>query len=206
MNAKESLILYWEKSTIVTDKKVVDAFKKIKRENFILQKDKDQVYNDTALSLICGSTLSQPTTIMVMLQAVELKPNLKVLEIGTGSGYTAALLNELVKPRGKVFTIEIYPDLVDFAKRNLKKENVTDVEVVVGDGKQGLESEAPFDRILVNASTEHIPEILLEQLKVGGILLAPIGPEYGQKLIKFTKEKTKIKEEVLGDFTFIKLQ
>ncbi len=195
---------YWTKSGLVKDKNLLKAFEKIRRENFVSPKHKEASYEDIALPLGFGSTISQPSTIMIMLQALELKKGLKVLEIGTGSGYTAALISEITKTT--VYSIEIVSELVEIAENNLKKEKIKNVEFFCVDGSKGLKEFAPYDRILVNAACKEIPKELLKQLKVKGIMVAPIGKEHSQKMIKFTKEKNKIKEEYLGEFVFVSMQ
>lgn len=201
---KENLLEYWIGNDIVKNKKIIQAFKKVKRENFVLPEHKENTYDDIALPLIKGSTISQPTTIMIMLEALDLKPGNKVLEIGTGSGYTAALISEIIGPEGKVYTLDIIPELIELTKKNL--ENSRNIEILLKDGSEGLKEFAPYDRILVNAACKEIPNTLVKQLKTNGTLVLPLGPEYHQKLVKFTKEKTRLKEEILGDFVFVPLQ
>ncbi|MCX8147471.1 MAG: methyltransferase domain-containing protein, partial [Candidatus Woesearchaeota archaeon] len=141
--------------------------------------------------------------IMIMLQALEPKESDKVLEIGTGSGYNAALLSKLVK---KVVTTEIIPELVEYAKKNLKKAGIKNVEVFHSDGSRGHKKEAPYDKIIVTAACPEIPLPLIEQLKENGIIVAPVGPLYSQKMIKGTKKKGKLVLEELGDFVFVPLK
>ncbi len=205
MNKKE-LVAHWLDSGLVSDNKLIEAFLKINRENFVTEEYKKNAYEDIALPIGYGSTISQPSTIVIMLQALELKPDQKVLEVGTGSGYTAALISKMIEPNGKIYSIDIVPELIEFAKENLKKESIDDVKIFERDGKKGLKENAPFDRILVNAACEEIPKELINQLKTNGILVAPIGPMYNQKMIKLTKEENKLKEEYLGDFVFVKLR
>lgn len=203
---KESILEFWNRTGLVTNTKLIEAFKEINRESFVPPEQKDYAYSDIALPIGYESTISQPTTIMIMLQSLELKPNQKVLEIGTGSGYTASLMSKIIEPKGKIYTIDIVPELIEFAKNNLKKENIKNVELFCRNGKEGLNEKAPFDRILVNAASKEIPQELIKQLKINGILVIPIGPDYGQKMVKFTKEKTRLREEYLGDFLFVKLK
>ncbi len=201
---KQSLINYWIKLKTITDKRVINAFKKIPRENFLPKTLKEYAYEDKPLPILKKQTISQPTTIMIMTQALEVKPGNKILEIGSGSGYQSALLSILVGKKGKILTLEIIPELVNFAKNNLKKfENV---EVIQGDGSKGYKKQAPYDRIIITAACPPIPKPLIGQLKINGILVAPIGNIYSQKMLKIIKKKNKIITKDLGDFIFVPLK
>jgi len=202
---KNSLINYWTKSGIITDKRVMEAFKKIPREEFVLKEFKDEAYSDQALPLIKGQTISQPTTVMIMTQALEVKPNHKILEIGAGSGYQTALLSFLVGKKGKVYAIERIHELVDLAKNNIKKLKIKNIKIIEGNGSKGYPKEAPFDRIIITAACKETPKALIKQLKNNGILVAPVGPAYSQKMIKLKKKKHKLERENLGDFIFVPL-
>jgi len=199
---KSTLIKQWKES--ITDNKVLEAFKKVKREDFILKQYRKMAYEDIPLPLFNDQTISQPYTVVFMLQALEVKESQKILEIGTGSGYNAALLSILVGNKGKVFTLEIIPELADFSKNNLK--NYKNVKVIKTDGSKGLQEEAPFDRIIYTAAVPKINEFILNQLKDPGIFLAPIGDEISQELIKIRKEKLQLKKENLGNFIFVPLK
>lgn len=202
---KNNLINYWTKSGIIKDKKVIEAFKKIPREEFVLKEFRDEAYSDEALPLIEGQTISQPTTVMIMTQALEVKPGQKILEVGAGSGYQACLLSCLTGEKGKVYTIERIHELVELAKSNIKKLKIKNIEIVKGDGSKGYPKEKPFDRIIITAACEEIPKELIKQLKNNGILVAPVGPRFSQKMIKLKKKKDKIEKESLGDFVFVPL-
>jgi protein-L-isoaspartate(D-aspartate) O-methyltransferase len=139
-----------------------------------------------------------------MLQALELKKNDKVLEIGTGSGYNAALMAELVKP-GIVYSLEIVKELAKSAQNNLKKANIKNVKIFNKDGSKGLQEYKPFNKIVFTAACKEIPYNLLEQLKENGILLAPVGL-YPQKMLKLIKKKEGVEIQSLGDFVFVPLQ
>ncbi len=201
---KESLIQYWKNNTIITNQKVISAFKKVKREDFILKNQRQFAYEDVPLSIGFNATISQPTTVMIMTQALEPEEGNKILEIGTGSGYQAALLSVLVGKTGKIITTEMISELADFSRKNL--ENFQNVTVILTDGSKGYEEEAPFDRILVTAASPKIPNHLYDQLKDPGILLVPAGDEYSQELIKVTKKDFQIKKESLGYFQFVPLK
>lgn len=205
MTTKQELIDYWKNKNIITNENILKAFQDVKRENFVLKEYEEGAYEDVPLPIGYESTISQPTTIMIMLQALDIKENQKVLEIGTGSGYTAALISKINK-KGKIYSIDIIPEVIEIAKKNIEKENIKNIKLFCKDGKNGLKEFAPFDRILVNAACKEIPKELISQLKINGILVAPIGPEYQQKMIKITKEKDKLNEEYLGDFVFVKMK
>jgi len=197
---KELLIKSWKNF----DKSLIDAFLKIPRENFVLEGYSNQAYADYALPILGGQTISQPTTIMLMMHYLELKKGQKVLEIGSGSGYQTALLSKIVGSKGKIYSVEIIDELVKFARKNIKKLNIKNVEIVKGDGSLGLKDYAPYDRILVTAGCPSIPKTLIEQLKENGILIAPVGSLYCQSMIKLKKNK-KITKENLGEFRFVPL-
>ena len=201
---KQSLINYWLNSKTITDKRVINAFKKIPRENFLPKNLKEYAYEDRPLPILKQQTISQPTTIMIMTQALEVKQGNKILEIGAGSGYQSALLSILVGKKGRIFTIEIIPELVKFAKNNLK--NFKNVEVIQGDGSKGYKKQSPYDRIIITAACPQIPGSLIEQLKTDGILIVPIGNIYSQKMLKIIKKKNQIITKDLGDFMFVPLK
>ncbi|MFH1592790.1 MAG: protein-L-isoaspartate(D-aspartate) O-methyltransferase [Candidatus Woesearchaeota archaeon] len=201
---KPTLLKYWEKNKLITDKEVLKAFKKVKREDFVLKQYKNQAYEDIPLPIGFNATISQPTTVMIMTQALQVKKGNKILEIGTGSGYQSALLSILVGPKGKVITTEIVPELTEFSKQNL--EQYKNIEVVQTDGSKGYEKEKSYDRIIYTAAVPKVENFILEQLKDPGIYLAPIGDEYSQELIKVTKKDLKIEKESLGYFQFVPLK
>lgn len=201
---KQHLLEYWKKTKLITDKRVLAAFERIDREDFVLDEYKKQAYEDVPLPIKADQTISQPTTIMIMTQALELKKGDKVLEIGAGSGYQAALIAEIVKP-AKVYTIEYLSELALFARQNLENVGIKNVKVICTDGSKGYDKESPYDKIIVTAACPKVPKPLLEQLKKGGILVAPVGSLYGQKMLKL-KKNDEIKVEDLGDFIFVKLK
>ncbi len=179
--AKEALMNYWKAHNIITDSHVLDAFMKVPREYFVRPGMEKHAYDDHALPIGEGQTISQPSTVMIMTQALEVEPGMKILEVGTGSGYQAALLSILAGEQGKVYTTEMIPSLFETAREKLAKyPNVTVVNV---DGSQGLKKYAPFDRIIVTAASPKIPQPLIDQLKEEGLIVAPVGSPYGQKMI-----------------------
>ena len=181
---------------------ILNAFLKVKREDFVLDEFKYLAYKDVALPILCDQTISQPSTIVYMLELLELEKRQKILEIGTGSGYNAALMAEIVEP-GKVYTIEIIKELHEFAKKNLK--NYKNIILLNQDGSLGLKEFAPFNRIIFTAACPEIPYNLVDQLKENGILVAPVGEHY-QEMIKIVKTKEGDKISNYGKFEFVKLK
>ncbi len=197
---KSSLISFWKENKIIHSEKLLEAFRKVPREKFILKEYKEQAYEDIALPLIKGQTISQPTTIMLMTQALDIKQDNKVLEIGSGSGYQAAILSYLAKD---VITTEIIPELFEYAKKNLK--SYKNVKVIKAEENLlGYPKESPYDRIIVTAASPDIPKTLLEQLKSGGILVIPVG-KFSQEMLVIKKEK-ELKIKNLGSFVFVPLK
>ena len=197
---KERLIDYWENTQLVKDKRIIQAFRKIPREDFVLEEYREQAYADTALPIIEEQTISQPSTIMIMTQALEPRQKDKVLEIGAGSGYQAALLSRLCK---KVYTVDRISAVVSLAKHNLNK--IKNVEVIEGDGTLGYDKEKPYDKIIVTAASPGIPKSLVGQLKENGIIVIPVGEPLYCRMIKAKKIKGKLKQEFLGYFSFVPL-
>src|SRR3989344_820315 len=198
---KSQLLQQWREQSIIEDEKILKAFSEIKREDFIPKEYQHQAYEDSPLPLGHGATISQPTTIMLMLQALDIKPCNKILEIGTGSGYNTALLAELTGKKGKVITIEFVKELAESAAKKLQPYK--NVKVIYADGKYGYQKEAPYHRIIATAACQEIPEALLKQLRLNGILVIPIGPYHNQEVIKLTKGKGELKRESLGSFVFV---
>jgi len=180
-------------------KEILNAFEKVKRENFLPNELKSQAYEDTALPIGNKQTISQPYTIAVMLSMLELKPNQKILEVGSGCGYVLALLSKIVK---EVYGIEIIKELADKSRQNLK--NYPNVEVYNKNGKDGLKEHSPYDKILISAACKKIPKTLLSQLKQNGILVAPVG-EHEQFLIAVQRNKNKfITKRKIPGFVFVR--
>lgn len=204
---RQQLIDYWKNSGTIKDERLLKAFNEVPRELFIKDGLEEEAYGDYPLPIGSGQTISQPTTVMLMTQALELKERQKVLEIGTGSGWQAAIIAKIVGEKGKVITTEIIPELAEFSRKNIKKASIKNVEVINYDGSQGYKKEAPYDRIIITAACPKIPAPIIEQLKVGGILVAPVGSlVFGQKMIKLRKNKDRIETEALGSFAFVPLK
>ena len=198
---KQLLAKYWENLGI--SKEIIKAFLNVPREEFLLPKYKEVAYEDIALPSLKGQTISQPTTIAIMLNALELKKGDTVLEIGAGTGYNAALISKTIGSKGKVFTTEIIPELAKFAKENLKRLKIKRVQVI-NTTELGIPGKK-FDKIIVTAACSEIPSTLLDQLKPNGILVAPVGPRFGQRMLKIKKNK-KLEITNLGAFVFVPLK
>lgn len=175
MTSLKELIDHLQKGGWLKSPKIIEAFEKIKREDFVI--DKEFAYLDTALPIGYGQTISQPLVVAFMLELLEPKEGEKILDVGSGSGWTTALLAYCVGEKGKVIGIEVIPELKEFGENNVKKYNYIDkgvAKIILGDGKIGYAPEAPYDKILVSASAMSIPEELKKQLKVGGKIVIPI--------------------------------
>ena len=200
---KQQLYRYWKNSRMITSDAVLKAFRAVPRELFVDTSYRHQSYADHPLPIGCEQTISQPTTVMMMLQLLEVIPGQRVLEIGTGSGYNAALLAELT---GEVVTVERHLQLVKYARGNLKQAGYKEVIVVNGDGKNGYISRAPYDRIMVTAAAHKVPLQLKDQLSIGGLLVAPIGATYGCEMLTFKKISSKnFQTSNHGLFSFVPL-
>ena len=169
----------------IVDKQVLDAMERVDRKNFVNGIFSEKAYDDTPLPIACGQTISQPTVVGLMTQALEVKSRDKVLEVGTGSGYQAAILSLLAR---RVYTVERFSILVNNATKVFQNLNISNITTILSDGGFGLERQAPFDRIIVTAASDDPPASLLSQLKIGGIMVIPVGQSDNmQKLIKITK-------------------
>jgi len=189
----------------VRDERVLRAMEKIPRHLFIDEGLIDQAYNDNPLPIGEKQTISQPYIVALMTEALELKGREKVLELGTGSGYQAAILAELAD---RVFTIERIASLAQKARKLLESLNYYNVVIRVGDGTYGWREESPFDAIAVSAGSPSIPRMLVEQLVIGGRLVIPVGSRYSQSLIKLTRlseNPDDVKREDLGGCRFVNL-
>ena len=187
----------------IMDKAVLRAMDQVPREHFVEPHLTDAAYDDHALPIACGQTISQPYVVAYMTEQLRVGPSHRVLEVGTGSGYQAAVLSKLAE---EVVTIERYRTLADTARTRLATLGYSNVEVVVGDGLAGLPERAPFDRIIVTAAAEEIPQALTEQLAENGIMILPLGPHAGpQQLVKLTATKTGIERQDLIAVRFVPL-
>ena len=181
---KRDLCRYWKDSRIIIDDSVLKAFLAVPRELFVDRSYLDQSYADHPLPIGSGQTISQPTTVLLMLQLLNVLPEQRILEIGTGSGYNAALLAELAE---MVVTVERHVELAELACENLSRAGLEEVVVIKGDGKQGYSKLAPYDRIIVTAAANRVPKNLKDQLSVGGLLVAPVGAKHGCEMLLMRK-------------------
>ena len=177
--------LFALRSKGVTDTHVLSAMEKIDRGLFVRGLFAERAYEDMPLPIACGQTISQPSVVGLMTQALDLSPRHKVLEVGTGSGYQAAILSQLAR---RVYTVERHKTLVNEAKALFEALDYSNIIPILSDGSRGLPDQAPFDRIIVTAAAEDPPSPLLAQLKVGGIMVVPVGQsDTVQNLIRVTR-------------------
>jgi protein-L-isoaspartate(D-aspartate) O-methyltransferase len=186
----------------IKDERVLNAMKKVPRHLFVGDSMQYMAYDDMALSIGEGQTISQPYMVAVMTELLELKGNEKVLEIGTGSGYQAAILAELAKD---VYTVERVALLANRTEERFHSLGYNNIHIKVGDGTLGWSEEAPFDRIIITAGTPGIPNPLIEQLSEGGIIVAPVGDRFSQQLLKVRKSKGKLLEDYHTPCVFVPL-
>jgi protein-L-isoaspartate(D-aspartate) O-methyltransferase len=187
----------------IGDQVVLRAMDEVPRAQFVEPDFAWQAYADHALPIACGQTISQPYVVAYMTEQLVLRPHHRVLEVGTGSGYQAAVISRLAR---EVVSIERYRTLANQARERLAALGYDNVEVVVGDGLAGAPDKAPFDRILVTAAAERVPQTLLDQLDDDGVMLLPLGPQHGsQHIVKLTKSQTGIAREDLIPVRFVPL-
>ena len=212
MTDEAELKRLWERTVenlvregIIRSEAVKRAFLRYPRYLFVEEKYRKYAHLDEPLPIPAGQTVSAPHMVAIMLELAELKPGMNVLEIGTGSGWNAALISELV--RTDVYTIERIPELVEFARRNLELAGAKNVHVIPGDGTLGFPPKAPYDRIIVTAGAPDIPKPLVEQLKPGGKLIIPVGSYHlWQDLLEVIKlEDGSIKVKNHGGVAFVPL-
>ncbi len=183
----------------INDEKVLEAMLLVPREEFVSASDKDRAYLDMPLGIGFDQTISQPYVVALMTSALKPQRHHKVLEIGTGSGYQAAILSRLVR---KVVTIERIKGLHAIARERFDKLGFDNIMTIYGDGFEGCIDESPFDSIILTSAPNELPTSLLEQLKEGGIIVAPIGTE-DQMLIRYEKRKGKIRKENMISVRFV---
>ncbi|MFY0637864.1 protein-L-isoaspartate(D-aspartate) O-methyltransferase [Maricaulis maris] len=186
----------------VTDATVMGALERTPRHLFVPQRFGDQAYDDRALPIDCGQTISQPLIVALMTQALKLDDRCKVLEIGTGSGYQAAVLARLAR---RVYSVERYRTLSREAEARFEAMRLSNIVTRIGDGSVGWPEQAPFDRIILTASAPTRPDAILEQLKDGGIAVAPVDRENRQVLVRYVREGDSITETDIMDVRFVPL-
>lgn len=195
--------LYALRSKGVTDTRVLTAMEQVDRAAFVRGIFADRAYEDMPLPIACGQTISQPSVVGLMTQALQVNPRDKVLEIGTGSGYQAAILSKLAR---RVYTIDRYRSLVEKARQIFADQQIANIITFTADGSYGLPDQAPFDRILLTAAAEDPPGPLLAQLRVGGIMVLPVGQSDAvQSLIRVTRLDTGYEYDELRAVRFVPL-
>ena len=200
---RQMQFLFALRSKGVTDGRVLTAMEKTDRAMFVKGHFADRAYEDMPLPIACGQTISQPSVVGLMTQALQVNPRDKVLEVGTGSGYQAAILSHLAR---RVYTVDRHKPLIDDARATFQALDITNLTAFTADGSHGLPEQAPFDRILVTAAAEDPPGPLLAQLKVGGTMVLPVGQSDSvQSLIRVTRNDTGFEYEELRPVRFVPL-
>jgi protein-L-isoaspartate(D-aspartate) O-methyltransferase len=185
----------------ISDQAVLRALEEVPREAFVADGDRADAYRDSALGIACGQTISQPFVVAYMTEQLKLQKNHRVLEIGTGSGYQAAILSQLA---GHVLTVERFRTLADAARKRLEKMGYENVEVMLADGYDLPANIGPFDRIIVTAAMVEIPENLTARLETDGVLIAPVGPHHGvQTLVRIVRTASGLERKELVDVRFV---
>lgn len=198
--ARENLIKHLDHE--IADKRVIEAIRRVPRESFVPPQIQQVAYDDRPLSIGFGQTISQPFIVALMVQALELSGHEKVLELGTGSGYEAAILAELAS---RVVTVEYIPELAESARRVLDELGYSNVEVHVAGRVLGWPEEAPYEAIIVSAGAPSVPDVLVEQLDWNGRLVIPVGTRWQQDLLRVTRLRTGKHIENLGGCHFVPL-
>ena len=189
------------RSAGITDTKILAAMERTPREIFVPSQFKDQAYEDITLPIGSGQTLSSPAVVGRMTQALDIRDRMKVLEVGTGSGYQTAVLAKLCR---RVYTVERHRRLLAEAERRFKELRLTNITAWIADGNGGWPQQAPFQRILVTAAAPEIPETLVAQLAVGGVMVVPLGPVHGKQILtRVTRTSDSLDSENLGPIRFV---
>lgn len=197
---RENMVRTQIKSRGVKDKKVLDVMRQVERHMFVPPEYIDKAYGDFPLPIGEGQTISQPYIVAFMTEILEPDSTMKVLEIGTGSGYQAAVLAKICD---SVYTVEIFETLGTKAKNLLKVLGYNNVKVKIGDGFEGWEKYSPFDAVIVTCSPTQIPQALVNQLAEGGKMIIPVGESYAQELVLLTKENGKLKQKDVLSVRFV---
>ena len=188
----------------ISNKEILACIETLDRSDFVSENFLDRCLEDIPLPIDCGQTISQPSLVAFMTQQLEIPQRSKVLEIGTGSGYQTAILAKL---SSRVYSIERYKTLADMAKKRLEKLNISNVTILLNDGFFGYAPQAPFDRIILTAAVEEIPSLVISQLKVGGIMIVPVGlPNQKQSLLKVIKNEKGLDITELMSVRFVQMK
>lgn len=192
---------------VIKSERVRKALLSVPREEFVLPEYRMMAYEDRPLPLFAGATISAPHMVAMMCELIEPRTGMKILEVGAGSGYHAAVCAEAIERRGKVYTIEIVKELAVYAAQNIERLGYWGVvEVFHGDGRRGLERHAPFDAVIVTAAASGIPRTLVDQLRDGGVLVIPVEEGAGQVLYRVVKRGEKIEKRVVTHVLFVPLR
>jgi len=188
----------------ITDTRVLGAVEQVPREQFVEEAFLDRAYDDNALPIAMEQTISMPSVVAMMTQALDVEPTHTVLEIGTGSGYQAAILSKLAR---RVHTIERHKPLAEISKARFEALKLRNITPHLGDGSKGWPHAAPFDRIIVTCAADEVPQALLQQLSIGGIMIVPVGPHVAaQELLKLTRvAEDEVRKELLAPVRFVPL-
>lgn len=204
--ANQKLVDMLVEHRVLSTERIIDAFRRVPRHLFVAEGSLELAYLDIALPTMLGSTISQPTTVAMMLELLGPVPGDRVLEIGTGSGWEAALLGHCVGKNGKVVSLDIKGELVEFAKQNLKKVGADNVEAINIDAADGYPKGAPYDKIIYAVAVLEVPETVRKQVRVGGTILAPIGRQIQALTVIKRLEKDKFAEQTIDYFQFVPMQ
>ena len=204
MTPEEKMQFFYAiRSRGITDSRVLNAMEKIDRKKFLKGIFESKAYHDIPLPIACGQTISQPSIVALMTQSLEVTSRCKVLEIGTGSGYQAAILSRLAR---RVYTLERHSELMIQAQNIFEELNLNNITAMRSDGSRGVPAQAPFDRILLTAAAEDPPAPLLDQLKINGIMVLPVGQsDTVQTMIKITKTEDGLIYHDMGEVRFVPL-
>ena len=199
---KQGLINSWQKRGLISDQRVLEAFRTISREQFVHSGFESKAYHDVPLRIGYWQTISQPFTLLSMIELLNVTKTDKILEIGAGSGYGAAILGQLAS---QVYAIEIVSELVKLAQGNLNQAKINNVEVIEWDGSRGYDRKSPYDKVIVSAACCEIPKALIEQLGEDGIIVAPVGDRQSQVMTRVVKCNEGLKKSYFGSYTFVPL-
>ncbi|MGC9130042.1 MAG: protein-L-isoaspartate(D-aspartate) O-methyltransferase [Pyrobaculum sp.] len=203
----QRLVEELERDGIVRSERVKKALVAVPREEFVMPEYRMMAYEDRPLPLFADATISAPHMVAMMCELVEPRPGMKILEVGTGSGYHAAVCAEAIERRGRVYTVEIVKELAIYAAQNIERLGYWGVvEVYHGDGTKGLERHSPFDAVIVTAAASSIPPALVRQLKDGGVLVIPVEERLGQVLYKVVKRGDRVERLAVTYVMFVPLK
>jgi protein-L-isoaspartate(D-aspartate) O-methyltransferase len=206
---KERLIQKLIEEDVLKTPKIIEAFRKFSRHEFITKEYAGAAYFDVALQTLKDSTISQPFTVAIMTEALDPQEGEKILEIGTGSAWQSCLIAYCLEKNGKVISLEIDKDLAEFGKKNIGKFGLKNIKIINKDGSLGYESEAPYDKVIITCGTQEVPQPIKDQLKIGGIIVVPMGVPDEQKMFvmkKIGKDKFESKNIYSGSFAFVQLK